>query len=756
LSFHQNSQADILFLHVALQMAKGGFRDRIFAPARAARRALSCCSVSAVTQQVDTDAHTSKNERRGFFARRLGREPKTRTPSPAAKEVVEPSKEEQFPKGTASPVPVQPGSVTRKQDLKSEVPAELPGSIASPRGKDIPAVKEGVATPVAVEADTQKQHVSQTPSTPVKDLPQESASESLSKQLQSTALASSPSSKLPEITDQLPLKPSSAQLRLLPVQATVTSIKGIFEQYLARVPQSLGQTFDCSWEKLELETKKAKEGSGDPLEWCWLSSQDGLETGNASEGHDSVLGLVVFRLMRTSSVSHCIICHFSLAEEAWCNLIPGSLEALRAHIFQHLPASSIRVSLWYSNQEDGSYGINKDAEGKFKDAGYRWFQLTNTSDGKRGQIMALRRNDELDPPAPQETPDLAFASCLVVPNKGNDPPWLQEATPSSSSRGPRPPSNMIVLAECLRRHSLQAEKCDEELSDFPEATSPKVLLKFLLNRLSKRPEGKKVGAAIVRSSLTGNVEQFVAECLKEAAVGSEMREACSEWVSSVTPSEANNLLSAGIALSLNFKDHRPDALNSSWSSIGIQAVGGKAEEFRDNPVAYIGTEDDEVFIMVWKLPTEMTELSSTAVYDLSRRLLREAPPSEDIESGVIRRVVMPRSHLCLPAAKESTDAVMEAATDVERSPEVESTTGQHKLPQAPSLDFDQSRELLALKVSPRPVGAGVLRPADSDGPEAALRLDSAFLFSVWHATYDDLEVPIFTAIVHPEQPKELS
>lgn len=248
----------------------------------------------------------------------------------------------------------------------------------------------------------------------------------------------------------------------------------------------------------------------------------------------------------------------------------------------------------------------------------------------------------------------------------------------------------------------------------------------------------------------------MAECLKEAAVGSEMRAACSEWVSAVSPNEANNILSAGIALSLNFKDQRPDAVNPFWSSIAIQAVGGKAEEFRANPVAYIGTEDDEIFIMVWKLPTETTELSSTAVYDLSRRLLREAPPSEDIESGVLRRVVMPRSHLCLPVAKELTDVVMEAAPDVKTGPEVESSTGNAKLLQAPSLDFDRRRELLSLRVSPRPVGAGVLQPTDSDGPEAALRLDSPFLFSVWHAAYDDLEVPIFTTIVHPEQPQELS
>ncbi|CAE7526629.1 unnamed protein product, partial [Symbiodinium sp. CCMP2456] len=68
------------------------------------------------------------------------------------------------------------------------------------------------------------------------------------------------------------------------------------------------------------------------------------------------------------------------------------LEVLRIQLFEVLPISTIRVTLWYSPQEDGKMVLDKAAEKCFKQAGYRWFQLANSSDGRRGQVMCQKRN----------------------------------------------------------------------------------------------------------------------------------------------------------------------------------------------------------------------------------------------------------------------------------------------------------------------------------------------------------------------------
>lgn len=495
--------------------------------------------------------------------------------------------------------------------------------------------------------------------------------------------------------------------KLVPVQASENEIKGIFTEYLSEVSEDLQKTLDSSWQHLVDDAKKAWEGSGQPLQWFWLMHPE------AELPHDS-FGLLVLWLQRGLMASHCIISHLSFKEihRPWHCLIPGVLEALRLQLFQMMPISSIRITLWYTPQ-DGKMLLDKEAEKPFKEAGYRWFQLANRADSRRGQVMSQKRAQERDGKLPLETPDLCISSCLLVPGR-RKVPVVDEVYREA-------PGNILVLAECIRKH------CE----DLQAASEPKVLQRTL--------EGlKEVKGSLVRSNCSADAkdtQDFAAECFKELKIPSELTAwLCRERPESVAKEGEEGpesqvereVLCAGLALRVNWKAQRGDpAEPETFTEIAGQATA-TSRQVTESPVVYVATEDDEISVMMCKLSAS---LPSDRLYEFASRLLKEAPPGDFEDDRLVSHVRLPRLSRCCVACTEAPQSDAESA-----------------------FDFTFARELFGFRLSSRgtPLGALSVSP-----PREVLTLDGDFLLAVWHEKYVDLQgsglpIPLFVAQVRPK------
>eukprot|EP00441_Pelagodinium_beii_P019982 CAMPEP_0197661426 /NCGR_PEP_ID=MMETSP1338-20131121/51447_1 /TAXON_ID=43686 ORGANISM="Pelagodinium beii, Strain RCC1491" /NCGR_SAMPLE_ID=MMETSP1338 /ASSEMBLY_ACC=CAM_ASM_000754 /LENGTH=673 /DNA_ID=CAMNT_0043238979 /DNA_START=46 /DNA_END=2067 /DNA_ORIENTATION=- len=538
---------------------------------------------------------------------------------------------------------------------------------------------------------------------------------------------------------------ASLPFQMVPVGAAEDTIRGVFDEYMLRVPAHLQKSLDCSWTVIEKETKKAQDGCGDPMQWYWLVKSE--EPAKYS-GPKDALGLLVYRMMRNPSANHGFVCHLSFTEDPWYELLPELLESLRFELFKSMPISTIRVTLWYATQEDGKWKLDKDVDSKFKEAGYRWLSLANSKDGRRGQIMMQRRVEERDPAGPEDVSDVCLASCLMLPQK-QAVEVVEEAGPIEAC------SNALVLAECLRRYVHHT--VEEPTDAAPEGSfkSSKIVQR-LLQRLTHRQD-KKPGMPLVRCVDASNAqacEAFATECLKDVDGSSSMSWLCraAAQADPTSAGEAHRVLCSGLAVAVNWQEHREDPALPGFVRVAVSATGGKGKpEFAQNPVAYLATEDDELFVMVWKLPAEMAETPDEDLYDVAVRLLREAPPSEEEGDRAVKEVVLPRLQKCCPASLELPRAAAEAVSEAPPPAEDTADATTPAVYAGSTLDLGGSRELMGVRLRSRATPSGALLPsiAAVKADAEILRLNGAAIFCVWHAKFDDLEVPLFVCRLRP-------
>jgi hypothetical protein len=81
--------------------------------------------------------------------------------------------------------------------------------------------------------------------------------------------------------------------------------------------------------------------------------------------------------------------------------ITAVVDAARAEILRSMPVGMVRLTMWYRD-EANEFKLDKDTEDAIKacQPPWKWFQLTNTDDGKRGQVMQTRRFPPPDGPDP--------------------------------------------------------------------------------------------------------------------------------------------------------------------------------------------------------------------------------------------------------------------------------------------------------------------------------------------------------------------
>lgn len=473
--------------------------------------------------------------------------------------------------------------------------------------------------------------------------------------------------------------------KMHPVAVSENAIRGVFDLYMTEVSEELQKTFDCSWQHLVDEAKKAWDGSGEPLQWYWLVHPEAPP--------EEAFGLVVLWHQHGFASSHCIISHLSFTQvyKPWHDLIPGVLELLRLQLFQMMPISSIRITIWHQPQ-DGKMVLDKEVETRLKQAGYRSFSVANGADKRRGQIMSQKRSQERDGLAPRATADLCISSCLLVPGR-REVPVVDEVRKEV-------PGNMLVLAECIQRHCEQSQ-------ELPEA------LQRTLRGLTE------VKGSLVRTNRTADAkewQEFAAECFKDIMVSPELTAwLCREISESVEDEEhqVKQALCGGLCLAVNWKAQRSDD-PERFSDVAVQATASKVSESCASPVVYLATEDDEISVMICKLTAADVNL-----YELAIQLLEEAPPSAFEADRAVSQVRLPRiQHCCVAEA-----AVGESLANTE-------------------FDFAFSRELFGLRFTSRgtPLGALPISP-----PEKVLTLDTDFLLAVWHEKYTDLQVSGATA-----------
>merc|ERR1712046_208342 len=112
---------------------------------------------------------------------------------------------------------------------------------------------------------------------------------------------------------------------------------------------------------------------------------------------------------------------------------------------------------------------------------------------------------------------------------------------------------------------------------------------------------------------------------------------------------------------------------------------GFHNEFKQ-PVAYLATEDSDVFVAVWMLPASSEPLAQDQLYQHCQKMLSGAPPTDMDGKRAVAEVLLPKFHLRGFAASQLSTC-SEVATA-----------------------FGQPRELFAMQLSVRPMPPGALRP----------------------------------------------
>ena len=177
-----------------------------------------------------------------------------------------------------------------------------------------------------------------------------------------------------------------------------------------------------------------------PVQWCWVRMPGAAEADQtAPPTHKTADALIGFRIIRLAFSSSVHLVHFSVACDAKADSaakdkrIADVLLEVRKQLFQNLRVATVRLTLNFVEhalseseyaelRKDKRYAENPDKAPKTRwavhedlndlvkdrsDEGcrFRWFQLCNYSDGRRGQVMSAKRgtvpSDCIDAENPQ-------------------------------------------------------------------------------------------------------------------------------------------------------------------------------------------------------------------------------------------------------------------------------------------------------------------------------------------------------------------
>eukprot|EP00928_Gymnodinium_smaydae_P039043 TRINITY_DN2676_c0_g6_i1.p1 TRINITY_DN2676_c0_g6~~TRINITY_DN2676_c0_g6_i1.p1 ORF type:complete len:458 (+),score=111.36 TRINITY_DN2676_c0_g6_i1:1314-2687(+) len=433
-----------------------------------------------------------------------------------------------------------------------------------------------------------------------------------------------------------------------------------------------------------------------------------------------------------------------------------AVESVKTWMFAWLPIKSIRITLWYAQQETGEFMLVKPIEAKFKSKFFRWFQLTNV-DGVRGQVMNRPRGtpEDGDPLMPAEAPAISLCCGQA---------WLRGAG-AATARTRRLggcAQGLALAGVCL--HQLWKESPEKAAADqaaalvAAEAAKSRgavreALVKALLSgdfdknlaRLQPvdaevsdgaSPEQESTGGAVAlaarlcrsletrKGGLPGVMVKFSADvpALLRSDAGEGFATAAAGLETEALPSQIEALRPADAAYGRLF-------VTLDWASclqlddggleIPVHAVGSCPGLIRQ-PILYLATTEDDTFVVV--IPCGDAVPAADAVFPTCAEALRIAqpqdpPPYSAVKlSGVFVRQAARLTELVDPEALKVKGTTLHVA-------------------EFGSMMLRAGREL-----------PGKLRRSATTGP-SLLVVDRPYMVAIWHTDMDDLNVPLCATLV---------
>ncbi|KAF4665009.1 hypothetical protein FOL47_004828 [Perkinsus chesapeaki] len=476
--------------------------------------------------------------------------------------------------------------------------------------------------------------------------------------------------------------------------------------------------------------------------WWWIHKQDG-----------SRIGLIVYNL-KFHLLPQIHVHHISVIE---LSMIPTVLTNLRRHIFERYPeVGTIRATIWYTERDEVEqrYSINRDIETAFKETHFRWYQLTQETDGRRGQVMNSRRNvDELgDPPGlPDGDPVpadgvLQFQSCIFALTTAS------EVSPSTSAMC-EGDGNPITLAYGLIKAGLNPE---ELITHTNTLTSSRIeLLRRLMTEiesdaLAGLPESHMASRflppnidtllqwaserQVLRSSTLFHTE--VLSCWYDFTAG-KWRDALKDKIAQVANDEstaAREILAVRASLTV----HVPylafdDAFLVTESSHSYLLPLQFTANTGDSTIFFVPTSDEEIVLAILPCSDGLPEGS---IFDITIKLLEKATADE---SSAYTHVILPQfqeEHI------NSTHGLqgVRIRAGVEECP----TSEENKI--SGVVEFARL-SLTSDVVTDR--SSGFLQQSIKESRVGRISSEKPFIVALCHAALDDLNIPLHASLVCP-------
>lgn len=509
--------------------------------------------------------------------------------------------------------------------------------------------------------------------------------------------------------------PHFRPLQLVPVTATELEMPALFQEYAERIPTQLTRALDCSWEKLAEALQGASTGLGAP-EWYWV-----VRLGAPAIVAEA-RGLVVYRVAKGALSSTAQVLHVSTAGPESETTLPAVLEVVREDLFERLPITGIRASLMYfQNEAQGKFSLDAVVEKVFQQAGFRWFTLTNTADGKRAQVMERKRRDT-DPPLPDELYDLGVRMVAFIPSLADH---SGEAT-STALEDPLPAVqgnaviNPLMVAECLRKHTDLGTVAGSGDTPDPSATGNGIVSTVL-----KLKESGDQDIPLFWSREATEVDEC-AKLVEDRFGGLWASNLSAEVKHQLVALQGNgpqrrfdSVMCAGSNILKDWRLRHQRTPSAAGLQVLVQAMGSTPK--LDVPISYLATEDDAVFVIAWPCPKEREEELMRDPYAHCCQVLQSATPMPD---------PLPFGEILLPRFQIRRLAT--ACTGPIRS----SARRLHPPLEAVGVEFSGGRQQ-----------PGALRSSVLDGPRKVHTLKCPFALCVWHTKLEDLDLPLFATIV---------
>ncbi|KAF4663630.1 hypothetical protein FOL46_004643 [Perkinsus olseni] len=493
-----------------------------------------------------------------------------------------------------------------------------------------------------------------------------------------------------------------AEVTYSPARCSNDVMRAEFENYVTTEahPVSISSTRG-TWELVEAAVygrgRTTTRGGPSQASWWWVLGEDGKR-----------IGLVVYHL-KTHLAPQIHIVHISVKDLSFMDMVVTSL---RGHIFGRYPeVTTIRATLWYMENpmaEEGSkerYSLDKEIEASFQRAHFRWYQLTQEADGRRGQVMNSRRNTE----------------------ELGDPVGLADGDVTVANDG-----------------TLQLQTCTLSPMTVGNITSDHDSVCGAVNPIALA--GALVNAGIVPDDLPTDIWSKALSAFVQSIEDVAM--ASSAPVSAVF----------GITVSVSVQvpylvcDEKLLAEEGQGYLLPVQFIA-RSDKGSPSTIFFIPTSDEEVLLAI------MPNAGDTSQGDILHVAAEALSGASRLDSPAYTHIVVPHfleekmsTSNALTGRKAASSRIGATAMSIEippSTPDGESpTAADRRCKISGSVEFTRLSMIAACS---KDRSLGFLRESVEPSKVARICSEEPFIVAVCHASLDDLDIPLHSSLVCPER-----